>query len=112
MFADELHGQCIEQRETSALPRAETTLMAEISLTLSGVGIRDILSGLGFPAPRWRIVAHAQHWGATDGFISELMQLPIRDYRDLGDVATTLDDRRRTRLRWTYAPPRPRRPMP
>ena len=85
--------------------------MAEINLALSGVGIRDVLRGLEFPAPRWRIVAHAQHWGAVDGFIAELMQLPIREYRDLCDVATTLGDRRRVRgLRLTHTMPRPRLP--
>jgi hypothetical protein len=84
--------------------------MAEINLALSGVGIREVLRGLDFPAPRWRVVAHAQHWGATDGFIAELLQLPIREYRDLGDVATTLGDRRRVRgLRWGYVPS-PRKP--
>jgi len=91
--------------------------VAEISVDLSGVGIREVLSGLGFPAPRWRIVAHAQYWGADDRFVAELMQLPIREYRDLGDLATTLDDRRQQRGRLTWArarirPPVPRAPIP
>ena len=92
--------------------------MAEISLTHSGAGIEEVLNGLGYPSQRWQIVAHAQYWGVTDGFIAELMQLPIREYRDLGDVATTLGDRRRVReMNWRKAAvlprlPSPRRPSP
>jgi hypothetical protein len=81
--------------------------MAEISVDLSGVGIREVLSGLRFPTSRWQIVATAQYWGASDRFISELMQLPIREYRDLADVATTLGDRRRVQsLVWASGPRR------
>lgn len=87
--------------------------MAEISLNLTGAGIQDVLDGLEFPAQRWRIVAHAQHQGVADGFTAELMQLPIGEYRDLGDLATTLGDRRRVRgLGWTNGVVRPRRPTP
>ncbi|MGQ0482051.1 MAG: DUF2795 domain-containing protein [Pseudonocardia sp.] len=68
--------------------------MARISIDPDGVGIREVLAGLSFPAPRWAIVAHAQHWGASAGCIAELIQLPVRDYRDLRDVAGALGARR------------------
>ncbi len=68
--------------------------MARISIDLNTVGIREVLAGLPFPAPRWEIVAHAQHWGAAAGCVTELMQLPARDYRDLRDVVGALRARR------------------
>lgn len=87
----------------------EIVTMVEISVDITRVGIREVLSGLRFPASRWEIVTHAQYWGVSDRFVSELMQLPIREYRDLPDVATTLNDRRRVH---NLARATPRRGLP
>lgn len=68
--------------------------MADISIDPDSVGIRDVLAGVRFPAPRWQLVAHAQHWGATPSCITELVTLPVRDYRNLNDVAAAIAHQR------------------
>lgn len=68
--------------------------MADINIDPDEVGIRDVLAGVRFPAPRWQLVAHAQHWGATPSCITELVTLPIRDYRSLDDVAAAIAQQR------------------
>jgi hypothetical protein len=64
--------------------------MADICIDPDEVGIRDVLAGVRFPAPRWQLVAHAQHWGATPSCVTELVALPVRDYRSLNDVAAAI----------------------
>jgi hypothetical protein len=78
--------------------------MADISIDPDSVGIRDVLDGVRYPAPRWQLVAHAQHWGATPSCITELVTLPIRDYRNLNDVAAAIA-RQRAAARSPAAPP-------
>jgi hypothetical protein len=68
--------------------------MADISIDPDSVGIRDVLAGVRFPAPRWQLVAQAQHWGATPSCITELVTLPVRDYRNLHDVAAAIAQQR------------------
>jgi hypothetical protein len=68
--------------------------MSDISIDPESVGIRDVLAGVRFPAPRWQLVAHAQHWGATPSCITELVALPVRDYRSLADVAAAIAQQR------------------
>jgi Protein of unknown function (DUF2795) len=68
--------------------------MADISIDPDSVGIRDVLAGVRFPAPRWQLVAQAQHWGATPSCITELVALPVREYRNLNDVAAAIAQQR------------------
>ncbi|HTK63941.1 MAG TPA: DUF2795 domain-containing protein [Pseudonocardia sp.] len=84
--------------------------MADISIDPDSVGIRDVLAGVRFPAPRWQLVAHAQHWGATPSCITELVTLPVRDYRSLNDVAAAIGQQRSMAARGP-AEPRPDRPV-
>ena len=79
--------------------------MADISIDPDSVGIRDVLAGVRFPAPRWQLVAHAQHWGATPSCITELVALPVREYRSLNDVAAAIAQQRTAT---TGRPPAPR----
>ena len=82
--------------------------MADISINPDSVGIRDVLAGVRFPAPRWQLVAHAQHWGATPSCITELVTLPVREYRNLSDVAAAIAQQRSAAHR--PAEPRPEPP--
>lgn len=79
--------------------------MADISIDPDSVGIRDVLAGVRFPAPRWQLVAHAQHWGATPSCITELVGLPVREYRNLNDVAAAIAQQRSS---GAGGPPEPR----
>jgi hypothetical protein len=81
--------------------------MADISIDPDSVGIRDVLAGVRFPAPRWQLVAHAQHWGATPSCISELVSLPVREYRSLNDVAAAIGHQRSLNGRGPAGPPPP-----
>lgn len=80
--------------------------MADISIDPDSVGIRDVLAGVRFPAPRWQLVAHAQHWGATPSCITELVTLPVRDYRNLHDVAAAIAQQRSVSAQRPPEPPR------
>jgi len=86
--------------------------MADISIDPDSVGIRDVLAGVRFPAPRWQLVAHAQHWGATPSCISELVALPVREYRNLNDVAAAIAHQRSVAARGTDGAADPRAPGP
>lgn len=81
--------------------------MADISIDPDSVGIREVLDGVRFPAPRWQIVAHAQHWGATPSCITELVTLPIREYRNLNDVTSAIAQQRSAARRSAAQPPDP-----
>jgi hypothetical protein len=61
-----------------------------ISLDLGTEGIRAVLGGLHFPAPRWLIIAQAQYWGADHLFLNELIRLPEGKYASLAEVSAAL----------------------
>jgi hypothetical protein len=72
------------------------TNLAVISVDLDTVGMRDVLAGLRFPAPRWEVVAHAQNWGASHSCLAELTDLPARRYHSLRGVFHALQAQRDT----------------
>jgi hypothetical protein len=79
--------------------------MADTNIDPDEVGIRAVLDGVHFPAPRWQLVAHAQHWGANPSFITELVSLPVRDYRSLNDVSAAIAQHRRDAANSSRLPP-------
>jgi hypothetical protein len=80
--------------------------MAPINLDFNAVGIREVFAETRFPAPRWRVIAQASHWGAGCECIEELTALPARVYDSLGDLVQAIQDLRQSR---TTAPLRSRR---
>jgi hypothetical protein len=64
--------------------------MARLSAGIDPAGIQQMLAGLEFPAARWQVVAQACYWGATPECLRELGALPVRDYRDVPDIAGEL----------------------
>jgi hypothetical protein len=65
-----------------------------IGIDLGAVGIREVLAGLRFPAPRWLVIAQAHYWGADAYCIQELNRLPIKTYQTLAEVAAALREQR------------------
>lgn len=65
-----------------------------INLDLGTQGIRTVLGGLHFPAPRWLIIAQAQYWGADHLFLNELVRLPEGTYTSLAAVSAALKRQR------------------
>lgn len=61
-----------------------------ISLDPGTEGIRAVLGGLHFPAPRWLIIAQAQYWGADHLLLNELVKLPEGKYASLTEVSAAL----------------------
>ena len=49
-------------------------------------GIRAILDGITFPAPRWLLIAQAQYSGAPAVYVSQLARLPATTYQSLSEV--------------------------
>lgn len=45
---------------------------------------------LSFPAPSWRLIAHAHSWGADATSVEMLNRLPIKDYQGLEEVLRAL----------------------
>lgn len=69
----------------------------------------QVLAGAEFPAAKWQLVMHAEHYGADADTRSELWSLPPGTYGDLGDVLVALGlalpgPRRRPRYRAQPAP--------
>jgi hypothetical protein len=64
--------------------------MADTRTDLEIFGLREVLVGLAFPAARWQLVMHAQHWGAAPRWVDELIQLPAQQYEDLYDVVRAM----------------------
>lgn len=53
----------------------------------------QVLHGLSFPAPKWRILTQADLYGA-DGVTRQLLHgLPVREYHSCADVAAALRPR-------------------
>jgi uncharacterized protein DUF2795 len=71
-------------------------MVAVISVDLDTVGIREVLAGLRFPAPRWEIIACAHDWGASRSCLAELTDLPAQQYHSLRGVSRALQDQRDT----------------
>ena len=59
--------------------------------------IAQMLDGLTFPAEKWQVVTQAELYGADAGTCQELRGLPLRAYRDCGEVSRLLDGGLRTR---------------
>jgi Protein of unknown function (DUF2795) len=53
--------------------------------------VRQVLQGLTYPAEKWQIVTQAELYGADAEIRGQLYGLPMREYRDLGEVAEALD---------------------
>ncbi|MCW0212095.1 MAG: DUF2795 domain-containing protein [Pseudonocardia sp.] len=65
--------------------------------------IGQVLSGVAYPAAKWQLLAHADHYGADSVTRTELWALPARVYPDLVSVLTTIG---------VLAPPARSRPAP
>jgi len=85
------HNPALAVHSESLIPSPEITV---ISLDLGTEAIRAVLGGLRFPAPRWRIIAQAQHWGAGHLFLDELGQLPEGTYASLAELCAALKRQR------------------
>ncbi|NMI02063.1 DUF2795 domain-containing protein [Pseudonocardia acidicola] len=59
-------------------PKADTTRIGQV------------LAGCDFPAAKWQLIAHAEHYGADAGTRAELWSLPVTTYPDLAAVLTAL----------------------
>jgi Protein of unknown function (DUF2795) len=53
--------------------------------------VRQVLSGLTFPAEKWQIVTQADLYGADAHTRVELHGLPMREYRSPEDITAELD---------------------
>jgi Protein of unknown function (DUF2795) len=53
--------------------------------------VRQVLSGLTYPAQRWQIVTQAELYGADVETRLELEALPARQYRDPKEITAALD---------------------
>lgn len=56
--------------------------------------LTTVLAGLAFPAVKWQIITHAEHYGADARTRRELWALPVLEYRTLSDVIGTVGARR------------------
>ncbi|GAA2852827.1 hypothetical protein GCM10010472_07530 [Pseudonocardia halophobica] len=52
--------------------------------------IGQVLAGLTYPAAKWQIIAHADHYGADSVTTAQLWSLPIGTYPDLAAVGVAL----------------------
>ena len=52
--------------------------------------LSQVLAGLRYPAAKWQIIAHADHYGADSVSRALLWSLPVAVYRDLAAVCTAL----------------------
>jgi hypothetical protein len=76
--------------------------MAPINLDINAVGIREVFAGMRFPAPRWRVIAQASHWGAGCECTEELTALPARVFHSLRDLTQAIEELRRSRTTATF----------
>lgn len=49
-----------------------------------------MLAELSFPAPTWRLIAHAHSWGADAASVERLNRLPAKEYQELDEVLRAL----------------------
>lgn len=52
--------------------------------------LATVLAGLTFPAAKWELVMHAEHYGADVRTRADLWALPAGSYADLPDVFAAL----------------------
>lgn len=52
--------------------------------------LTSAFAGMTFPAPRWQLLAWAEHNGAGPALLAALYRAPERDYYDLDGVARSL----------------------
>jgi hypothetical protein len=52
--------------------------------------IGHVLAGLTYPAAKWQIIAHADHYGADSLSAAQLWSLPIATYPDLSAIGVAL----------------------
>lgn len=52
--------------------------------------ICQVLAGAPFPAARWQLMAHAEHYGADAATRSDLWRLPAAVYDDLPSVLVSM----------------------
>lgn len=70
--------------------------MPQVNADMDAAGIRAVLAGLRFPTTRWQIIAQAQYWGASYACVDELIRLPLREYRSMQQVVSTLTQQRKS----------------
>ncbi|MFR9803995.1 hypothetical protein ACL02T_17095 [Pseudonocardia sp. RS010] len=49
-----------------------------------------VLAGLSYPAAKWQIIAHADHYGADSVSAAQLWSLPVGTYPDLTAIGVAL----------------------
>ncbi|GAA1846552.1 hypothetical protein GCM10009836_27650 [Pseudonocardia ailaonensis] len=52
--------------------------------------LAQVLAGLRYPAAKWQIIAHADHYGADSVSTAQLWSLPVAVYQDLAAVCVAL----------------------
>jgi hypothetical protein len=52
--------------------------------------IGQVLDGVEFPAAKWQLIAHADHYGADAVTRTELWSMPVGVYPDLVSVLTAI----------------------
>jgi hypothetical protein len=52
--------------------------------------IGQVLAGLTYPAAKWQIIAHADHYGADSLSAAQLWSLPVGTYPDLTAIGVAL----------------------
>jgi hypothetical protein len=52
--------------------------------------IGQVLDGVEFPAAKWQLIAHADHYGADAVTRAELWAMPVAVYPDLVSVLTAI----------------------
>jgi hypothetical protein len=52
-----------------------------------------VLAGMRFPADRWQVLAHVDHYGADPGTRHLFWNLPERSYPTAGSVLAALEAR-------------------
>lgn len=52
--------------------------------------ICQVLGGASFPAARWELMAHAEHYGADSATRRDLWRLPAAVYDDLAAVLAAM----------------------
>jgi hypothetical protein len=52
--------------------------------------LAQVLAGLAFPADRWQVLAHVDHYGPDRGTRHLFWQLPEQSYRSIGAVLAAL----------------------
>lgn len=60
--------------------------MAAIRTQDPTIRLRQVLHGLSFPAEKWQLIAHAEHYGADARSMGELWELPVGSFPRLDAV--------------------------